>query len=53
MKLIVTLLIIFIINFMSREHWMLLIIYPLKDYAWFLDPLGLALREEIGLTIIE
>ncbi|PON76349.1 hypothetical protein TorRG33x02_242890 [Trema orientale] len=36
-----------------REHWMLLIIYPLKDYKWFLDPLGLALREEIGLTMID
>ncbi|PON63193.1 hypothetical protein PanWU01x14_132870, partial [Parasponia andersonii] len=28
-------------------------IYSLKDYAWFLDPLGLALHEEIGLTMIE
>ncbi|PON35284.1 Ulp1 protease family, C-terminal catalytic domain containing protein [Parasponia andersonii] len=35
------------------DHWILLIIYPLKDYAWALDPLGLALREEIDLTMIE
>ncbi|PON31999.1 hypothetical protein PanWU01x14_365090 [Parasponia andersonii] len=35
------------------DHWMLLIIYPVKDYTWFLDLLGLALREKIGLTMIE
>ncbi|PON66991.1 hypothetical protein PanWU01x14_105730 [Parasponia andersonii] len=35
------------------DYWMLLLIYPLKDYAWFLDPLTLALRVEIGLTMIE